>query len=65
MEDFIKAFGQEPSKTTSTKIEYRKMGELDKAIGLARNIIAVHDFPLKVVTSQGLAQIRGFQIEMI
>lgn len=63
MEEFIKIFGYEPAKRYATKVEYRGTGDVDRVMGLAKNIIAVHDLPLKVVTNQSLAQIRGFQVE--
>lgn len=66
MEDFIRIFGYEPAKRyPDGRVEYRGTGDIDRVMGLARNIIAVHELPVKVVTNQSLAQIRGFQVEGI
>ena len=67
MDDFINIFGYEVAKRydNGNRVEYRGTGDVDRVMGLAKNIIAVHELPVRVVTNQSLAQIRGFQVEKI
>ncbi len=65
MEQFEKLFGYPVGKRYADRLEYRGVGDLDKAVKQARELIKANDFTLRVISDGTLASMRAFIVEKI